>query len=659
MKKWSPGDLPWCEYFSARIRVVPGCIAMIGLRGSARLCAMAFVALIAAPASAAESPILAELVASGKLPPLEQRLPTPPRTMTSSRSYLSPGKYGGELVLLMGRSKDVRLMVVYGYARLVGYNLDYELVPDVVESFEVEEDRRFTFHLRKGHRWSDGHPFTAESFRYYWEDIASNEDLAKFGPPAALLVDGEPPVFEVLDETTVRYTWKKPNPFFLPALAGARPETIFAPGHYLKQFHGRYTDIAVLEELAEKEGRRNWASVHISRFRPYKNINPDLPTLQPWVNTTRPPSQRFVFVRNPFFHRVDENGLQLPYIDRVVLDIADGKLIPAKTGAGESDLQARHLNFSDYTFLKKSEKRTGRKVLLWDTSLGSQIALYPNLNVEDPVWRKLVRDVRFRRALSLAINRNEINQVIYYGFAREGNDTVSPDSPLFKPEYLKAWTEFDLKKANALLDDIGLTERDGDGLRLLPDGRPLEIIVETAGESTEQVDVLELIASTWRKTGIKLFSKPLQREVFRNRIYSGQTLISVWGGLENGLPTADMSPSDLAPTRQDQYQWPKWGQYFETGGKVGEPPGLPAAQTLMELNAQWLTSSSTEERKKIWHLMLDIRADEAFTIGIVAGVPQPVVVNKKLRNIPKKGIYNWDPGAHFGIYHPDTFWFES
>lgn len=620
---------------------------------------MAFVALIAAPASAAESPMLAELVASGELPPLEQRLPTPPRTMTSSRSYFSPGKYGGELVLLMGKSKDVRLMVVYGYARLVGYNLDYELVPDVVESFDVEEDRRFTFHLRKGHRWSDGHPFTAESFRYYWEDIASNEDLAQFGPPAALLVDGEPPVFEVLDETTVRYTWKKPNPFFLPALAGARPEPIFAPGHYLKQFHGHYTDIAVLEELAEKEGRRNWASVHISRFRPYKNINPDLPTLQPWVNTTRPPSQRFVFVRNPFFHRVDENGLQLPYIDRVVLDIADGKLIPAKTGAGESDLQARHLNFSDYTFLKNSEKRTGRKVLLWDTTLGSQIALYPNLNVEDPVWRKLVRDVRFRRALSLAINRNEINQVIYYGFAREGNDTVSPKSPLFKPEYLKAWTEFDLKKANALLDDIGLTERDGDGLRLLPDGRPLEIIVETAGESTEQVDVLELIASTWRKTGIKLFSKPLQREVFRNRIYSGQTLISVWGGLENGLPTADMSPGDLAPTRQDQYQWPKWGQYFETGGEVGEPPGLPAAQTLMELNAQWLTSSSTEERKKIWQLMLDIRAHEAFTIGIVAGVPQPVVVNKKLRNIPKKGIYNWDPGAHFGIYHPDTFWFES
>ena len=628
-------------------------------RCAIRSCACALLAFLTVSVYGAEAPMLEELVAKGQLPPLEQRLPTPPKTVRFTRPYQSPGRHGGELALLMGRSKDVRLMVVYGYARLIGYDLGYELVPDVLESFEVEGDRRFTFHLRKGHRWSDGHPFTAEAFRYYWEDIATNEDLATFGLPASLLVYGEPPVFEVIDNTTVRYTWRNPNPFFLPALAGARPETIFAPGHYLKKFHARYTDVKELEALAAKEGRRNWASVHIERFRPYKNINPDLPTLQPWMNTTRAPSQRFVFVRNPFFHRVDENGLQLPYIDRVVMDIADGKLIPAKTGAGESDLQARHINFSDYTFLKKSEKRTNRNVLLWETTLGSHVALYPNLNVGDPVWRDLVRDVRFRRALSLAIDRHEINQVIYYGLAREGNDTVFPDCPLFKPEYSTAWAQFDLKKANALLDEIGLTERNNKGIRLLPDGRPLEIIVETAGESTEQVDVLELIGSTWRKAGIKLFSKPLQREVFRNRIYSGATIMSVWGGLENGLPTPNMSPGPLAPTRQDQYQWPKWGQYHETDGKVGEPPDIPAAKRLLELNSQWMSSTSTEERKAIWEMMLDIRADEVFTIGIVAGVPQPVVVNKTLRNVPKKGIYNWNPGAHFGIYMPDTFWFEG
>jgi peptide/nickel transport system substrate-binding protein len=609
--------------------------------------------------AAIESPILAERVARGELPPVSERLPQNPMVVAMDREYQSPGTHGGDLSVLMGRSKDVRMMVVYGYTRLIGYNLSFRFMPDVLESFEIDEGRIFTFKLRRGHRWSDGHPFTSEDFRYYWEDFATNIELAKFGPPAALLVDGKPPKFEVIDETTVRYTWHKPNPFFLPALAGARPETIFAPAHYLKAFHANYSDRATLDAMAKAEGRRNWVALHFSRYRPYKNINPELPTLQPWVNTTRAPSQRFVFVRNPFYHRVDSEGKQLPYIDRVIMNIADGKLIPAKTGAGESDLQARHINFSDYTFLKKSESRTKNRVLLWDTTKGAHIALFPNLNVEDPVWQKLVRDARFRHALSVAIDRSEINQVIYYGLAREGNDSVFPDCPLYKPEYSKAWAEFDLKKANALLDEIGLTKRNDKGIRLLPDGRPLEIIVETAGESTEQVDVLELVASTWKKAGIKLFSKPLQREVFRNRIYSGKTVVSVWGGLENGLPTPDMSPGELAPTQQDQLQWPKWGQFYETNGKAGEPADLPEVKELVELNNKWLLATKEKDREKIWQRMLEIRAEQTYSIGIVAGVPQPVIVNATLRNLPKRGIYNWDPGAHFGIYHPDTFWFES
>jgi len=609
--------------------------------------------------AASDPPWLAERVSNGELPPLAQRLPREPRVIALDEPGLSPGRYGGDLNLLMGRAKDIRMLVVYGYSRLVGYDRAYRLVPDILEKFEVEEGRSFTLHLRKGHRWSDGEPFTAEDFRYYWEDIATNEDLASFGPPAVLLVDGEAPKFEIIDETTVRYTWSRPNPFFLPALAGARPETIYAPSHYMKQFHARYTDVDKLEALAKEEGRRNWASVHIDRFRPYKNTNPDLPTLQPWKNTTAPPSQRFVFERNPYFHRVDASGRQLPYIDRVIVTIADGKLIPAKTGAGESDLQARHLHFSDYTFLKKSEERTDNKISLWDTTKGAHIALYPNLNVEDAAWRELMRDPRFRHALSLGINRSEINQVIYYGLAREGNDTVFPTCPLYEPEYSTRWAQYDPHKANALLDALGLTERNDDGIRLLPDGRPMEIVVETAGEDTEQVDVLQMIATTWRKLGVKLYSKPLQREVFRNRIYSGQTLISVWGGIENGLPVADMSPHELAPTRQDQYQWPKWGQFHETGGSVGEPPDLPAAKELMRLYEEWMLESSTEKREQIWKRMLEIRAEHTFTIGIVAGVPQPVVVNKKLRNVPDKGVYNWDPGAHFGIYRPDTFWFED
>ena len=606
-----------------------------------------------------DSPSLAEEVAAGRLPPVEERLPARPLVVPLTGNGLAPGRHGGELRLLMGRAKDVRLMVVYGYARLVGYDPGYRLVPDLLEDVEVEEGRIFTLRLRPGHRWSDGHPFTSEDFRYYWEDVATNEDLAPFGPPPVYLVDGEPPRFEVLDRWTVRYTWRRPNPFFLPALAGARPEPLCAPIHYLKAFHARYTDEAALEARAREEGHRNWAGVHVNRFRSYKNTNPDLPSLQPWVNTTAPPSHRYVFARNPYFHRVDENGRQLPYIERVVMNIADGKLIPAKTGAGESDLQARQLTFNDYTFLKQNEKRNAKQVRLWETTRGAQVALYPNLNTADPGWRALLRDVRFRRALSLAIDRHEINQVIYFGLATEGNDTVHPRSPLYRQGYRTRWARFDPDAANALLDEIGLTRRNDDGIRLMPDGRPLEVIVETAGEDTEQTDVLELVGWTWKQAGIKLFSKPLQREVFRNRIYSGQAVVSVWGGLENGLPVPDMSPQDLAPTRQDQYQWPKWGQHYEKSGTAGEAPALAPARELADLNRRWLSASDTTSRRTIWERMLEIRADNVFSIGIVSGVPQPVVVDARLRNVPEKGIYNWDPGAHFGIYRPDTFWFED
>ena len=617
-----------------------------------------FTAALAAP-DHVETPSLAEAVASGALPPVDERLPARPSVADLEGSGRELGRHGGELRMLMGREKDVRMLVVYGYARLVGYDRNLELVPDLLQGYEVEEGRIFTLHLRPGLRWSDGHPVSTEDFRYFWEDIAGNEELSPFGPSQTLRVKGRPPRFEVLDAHTVRYTWGEPNPFFLPALAAARPEPIMAPAHYLRRFHVRYRDEAELEAMAEAEGRRNWAAVHINRFRPYQNTNPELPTLAPWVNTTRAPSQRYVFERNPFYHRVDTAGRQLPYIDRVVLNIADAKLIPAKTGAGESDLQARHLVFGDYPFLKGGEERSGYRAGLWDTTKGAHVALFPNLNAEDDTWRRLMRDARFRRALSLAIDREEINYVLYYGLAVAGNDTVLPGSALYRPEYRSRWARHDPDAATALLDELGLARRDSDGVRLLPDGRRMEIIVETAGEDSEQIDVLELVQTTWAEVGIKMYTKPLQREVLRNRIFSGKTLMSVWSGLENGVPHADMSPHELAPTSQLQLQWPKWGQFVESGGEVGEAVDLPEAQTLAALNAEWEAGAARARRASIWHEMLRIRAEQVYTLGIVAGVPQPVAASRRLRNLPEKGAYNWEPGAYFGIYRPDTFWFDD
>ena len=474
-----------------------------------------------------------------------------------------------------------------------------------------------------------------------------------------MMVQSEVPRFEVLDDTTIRYAWTRPNPLFLPNLAGADPLYIYCPSHYLKQFHEKFADKAALEVLVKKHNQRNWAALHAKMDTMYRNDNPNLPSLEPWVLKTKPPSERFIFERNPYYYRVDEAGHQLPYIDRVIMSIVDGKIIPAKTGAGESDLQARYLRFDNYTFLKDGEEINNYKVHLWRTGPGSQLALYPNLNVNDETWRTLVRDLRFRRALSLAVNRHEINQAIYFGLAIEGQNTVLPQSPLYEPEYRSAWANFDLREANRLLDSIGLTARDSDGMRLLPNHRPVEIIVENSGESTEQSDVLELIRDSWRGIGVRLFAKPLQLTLFRRRVFAGETLMSINKGIENGLATAAMSPWEVAPTSQQQLQWPKWGQYYETKGKAGEPPNLPSATRLKELYEDWLGTALQPDQSRIWHAMLQIWADETFSIGTVAGVLQPVVVSENLHNVPEEGFYNWDPGAFFGIFRPDTFWLDT
>jgi peptide/nickel transport system substrate-binding protein len=605
-----------------------------------------------------ESPILAARSNAGDLPPVSERLPDIPFVNAMDRPWQTPGKYGATLRMLMSSSRDLRQMAVYGYARLVGYNSELDLIPDILEKFEVEERRIFTFSLRHGHRWSDGAPFTTEDFRYWWEDIANNKELSPTGPPIALIVDGEMPHFEVLDETRVRYTWSKPNPDLLHALARAQPLFLYSPAHYMKQFHQSHADPDELARMVKERGLRGWAALHNRMGNLYKNLNPALPTLQPWVNTTTPPSKRFVFERNPFFHRVDPLGRQLPYIDQVLVYMAGSSIIPAKVGAGESDLQARYLRFDNYTFLKASEEREKQKVRLWRTARGARIALYPNLNTTDEVYRALFRDVRFRRALSLAINRDEINQAIFFGLAIEGNNTVLPGSPLYREEYRETWAQFDLDQANDLLDDVGLVERDRRGVRLLPGGRPADLIVESAGESSEETDVLELIRDSWSKIGIKLHTRPSQREVFRNRVFAGKTQIAIWTGLENALLRADMSPAELAPVKQDHLQWPKWGQYIQTKGLSGEAVDMPEAAELLDLYEAWQMAEPSE-REKIFHRMLHIHAEQVFTLGVIAGVPQPVVFKETLRNLPEEGLYNWDPGAFFGIYHLDSLWFET
>ena len=371
---------------------------------------------------------------------------------------------------------------------------------------------------------------------------------------------------------------------------------------------------------------------------------------------TKSPSDKFLAVRNPYYHRMDEAGRQLPYFDRVTLIVTTPKLIPAKAGTGESDLQGRGLALADFTFLKENEKRYGFGLRLWRKALGAQMALFPNLNTSDPTWRKLMRQKDFRHALSLAIDREAVNEFLFHGLANPSNNTVLPESPLFKDKYRQSWIDHDPAQANDLLDKLGLKRKEEGGLRYFANGKKLQIVVETTGEQPEQIDILELITSDWLEIGVELVVKPSHRATIRARLMGGDVVMSVWPGIQNGVPLPSSSPIEFVPFSQLNGQWPLWGVYEESSGRQGKRADLPIVQRLLELYGNWRRQTTADAQAEIWHKILVIHAEESFSIGILAGVPQPIVVSNQLVNVPKEGLYNFEPGAFFGIYRPDTFW---
>lgn len=621
--------------------------------------------LFVVPAPAAEPPLMLETpqfveqVAAGDLPPVAERIPAEPLIVDLQARGRRMGDSGGLIRMFVSRAKDVRYMAAYGYARLVGYASDYTLQPDLLKDVMIEDHgKRIVLRLREGHRWSDGAPFTTEDFRYWWEDVATNKELSPSGPPVELLVGGSLPEVTVIDDVTIAYQWDAPNPRFLPALAQARPVYIYRPAHFLKTYHTGYAD---LEELKEKMGEkyRTWAELHNRKDNLYKFDNPKLPVLQPWYNTSKKNGQRYVLVRNPFYHRIDRNGMQLPYIDQIELEVAASGLIPLKASNGEANLQTRSLGFADAPVLKQNQDEFGFKTRLWRSGAASEVAIYPNLTYRDPVWRDLMRDVRFRRALSLGISRKAINKVLYFGLAAERAVAALEESPFFDQENATAWARFDVEEANRLLDEIGLDKRNGAGVRLLPDGRAVEITLETAGERREVADTLELVAATWAKLGIRLLVRPLDRDILRNRAYAGRSMMVAWYGWNNGIPTPDAAPYELAPVDQSNFTWPIWGQHYQTKGDMGKAPDVEPAERLLKLFENWTMSYSRPEREAAWREMLNIHADQVFVIGTISRAPLPVVASATLMNVPDEGLYTWDPGAQLGIHRMDEFFFEG
>lgn len=599
-----------------------------------------------------EAPALAELVKAGKLPPVAERVSQEPLVI---EPFQEVGQYGGSMNALAAAVNGTNFMSIAGYECMLRWDRQVKnIIPNVAKKWEVSPDgKAFTLYLRKGAKWSSGDPFTADDVLFYFEDVLGNKELTP-AMPVHLVVGGQPVKAEKIDDYTVRLSFVKPHGFFLMYLAYY--DRYWRPKNYMKQFHPKYAPAAELDGKVKAAKFETWMQLWGKMDDWYTRQSPDYPFIEAWIPTTPAPSTRYSFKRNPYYWKVDSQGNQLPYIDEVVVSIVENaQTVKLKTVAGSSDIQYVSIEFADYPLLKENADKSGFRVLLYDNPRGALPAFMPNQNTKDPVMRALIRDDRFRIALSYAINRAQVNEMVFLGAGVPRQATEASTSPVYKEEYGKAYAEYDPKKANALLDEMGLTKRDAEGYRQMSDGKTLFLLVETPGEDVATTSQVELLKKYWKEIGVKSELQNSERSIFRNRVYSGEVTMGTWLLDYVYYP---YNPLFTVPLNNSCYWAPDFGNWYATGGKAGEEP----TGDLRKLQTIWDQLVEVVEQPKqieLFRQIYDLHAKHCWMIGIVGEVPQPIVVNKKIRNIIDKSLYSWTHGQYIGPTQMEQYYFKQ
>ncbi len=583
-----------------------------------------------------EAPTLAELVKQGKLPPVEKRLPEKPLVIVPVEEV---GKYGGSWRMAMrGRADTMLLVRQVGYEGLVIIDPDLaNVLPGIAESWKIGGNgRTFTFYIRKGIKWSDGQPFTTNDIMFWYKDIILNKELTPV-IPSWLTSEGEVVKVEKIDDYTIRFTFKKPNGLFLPYFATGAGRGLLTPAHYLKQFHANYVAKDKLNELVKKEGLNTWVDLFNNKNNFW--MNPELPVVYAWkVTTPVGVGTRVIFERNPYYWKIDTEGNQLPYIDRLVIDIVDNiEVMKMKALNGEIDMQSRHIGqiIADYPLYAENKAKGGyRLIKQTHTSMNSMLVIF-NLNHKDPVLRKLFNDKRFRIALSHAINRQEIIDLVYMGMVEPWQVSPRRGTPLFYEPAAKNYTEYDPKKANQLLDEMGLTKRDKDGFRLRPDGKPIEITIEIGVEKSDWIDSCEMIKKYWQTVGIKVATKVIDRSLWETRTAAGEHDIVVWWGDSGTGYEPLIMPFWYFPwSHPASRQAPQWALWYQTGGKSGEAPP-PEIRHQMALYTQITTTTDVNKQRQLFKQILEVQAKNLYIMGICTIPPQFIIARNNFRNVPE------------------------
>src|SRR6516164_1368989 len=486
---------------------------LIGLAAGAGALAAGETAL--AQGKYKEAPALAELVKAGKLPPVDQRLPQNPLVVPVVEKS---GEYGGVWRRAFLGPADSNNYVRVVFDALFRFSPDgAKIEPKIAEAAEPSADyKTWTIKLRKGSKWSDGQPFTADDILFWYNDVLLNKELTPTLPGWIKSPDGSAAKVEKVDDSTVRVTYAAPATLFLTAVAnqdGAdRTYAMFLPAHYLKKFHPTYTPKADVEAAAKAAGSKSWTELFANKNAPPEN--PERPTMAAWAPTSRASDPVFTLKRNPYYVGVDKDGNQLPYIDEVRFTyFADVQALNLQAIAGNFDMQARHIIMTNYPVLKDQEKAGKLKVITWPTFGGSDAVIAINQTyTADPEMGKVMANKDFRIALSLAINRDEIKESVFLGLGEARQPVPAPWHPYFPGDaYAKKYTEFNRDQANKLLDGIGLTKKGADGIRLVPSGKPATIEISVVPAFGAWPDVALLVAKDWQAVGIKTIVQVRER----------------------------------------------------------------------------------------------------------------------------------------------------
>ena len=605
--------------------------------------------LLATPAEAQsrykEAPALAEQVRAGRLPAVDQRLPENPLVVPVVERA---GDYGGIWRRAFLGPADANNYVRVVYDSLFRFSPDGATIePKIAAGADPSADfKTWTLRLRKGSKWSDGAPFTADDIVFWYKDVLLNKDLTPSVPGWMKNADGSPALVEKVDDATVRFTYAAPATLFLTAVAnqdGAdRTYAMFLPAHYLKKFHPAYTPKEDVDKAAQAAGFKTWTELFANRNAPPEN--PERPTMGAWVPASRASDQIFTLRRNPYFVGVDPQGNQLPYIDEVRFTyFADVQALNLAAIAGAFDMQERHIQMTNYPVLKEQE-RTGRyRVITWPTFGGADAVIAFNQTYKaDPEVAKLLANRDFRIALSHAINRDQIKESVFLGLGEARQGVPAPWHPYYPgAEYAQKYTEFKPDVANKMLDAIGLTRKNSAGIRLMPNGNPATIEISVVPAFGAWPDVALLVAKDWEAVGIKAVVQIRERALHFKMNENNELMTEVWNQDTSAFPytgNAKVDPRN-APILTIGPQFRTW---INSGGKDGVEP-TPEFKRIIALVDQARTvgpAGQIEAAKEIYRIWAD-NLFEIGTVGLTPMVQGVVVANTRFRNVPTTLGNDW------------------